>query len=274
MGIFDGVYLACDLDGTLLCSKGKTVSEENAFAIKEFIREGGVFGFATGRASNEIEKFNAGIGSKGICITCNGSTLYDLGTKEHTLLAEAEDDILPFYEYTEREFPEIMFEIVSSDNIIYYYRPNPALDKHRSITNADFCEVGHYTEVPRPWVKLALWAVPEETKRFASEADRSILPDRYNFMHSFEYCCEISRKSADKGTGLLAVKKKLKGINLTCAIGDNENDVTMLKNADISFVPQNAVPMAKENAKYILSRDCNHSAVAEAIEKLRDIIKK
>ena len=56
------------------------------------------------------------------------------------------------------------------------------------------------------------------------------------------------------------------------AIGDNENDITMLKNADISMVPSNAVDAAKLSADFVLECDCNHSAVAFAIEKLKNML--
>ena len=48
MGIFDGILLCTDLDGTLLKNDG-SISSENLEAIEYFKREGGAFTFVTGR---------------------------------------------------------------------------------------------------------------------------------------------------------------------------------------------------------------------------------
>ena len=42
MGIFDGILICTDLDGTLYCDD-KTISRENREAIDYFKREGGRF---------------------------------------------------------------------------------------------------------------------------------------------------------------------------------------------------------------------------------------
>ena len=53
MGAFEGYYLYSDLDGTLF-DDDKRVSEANRLAIETFVREGGRFGVATGRAPKII----------------------------------------------------------------------------------------------------------------------------------------------------------------------------------------------------------------------------
>ncbi len=272
MGIFEGVYFACDLDGTLIDHETNEVSEANALAIKRFMAEGGLFGLATGRISDEAAHYITHIGVNAPSVTGNGATIYDFTTGYRNDLAEIEEDILPFFGHIERDFPQIMIEIVSSDDIIYCCHPNIGLKLHSDITISTFKEVPSLEDIPKPWLKVALWSDAEGAKHLAKNADTSLLPDRYNFMHSFIYCCEISRKDADKGTGLLAVKSMLPAVRLTCAMGDNENDVKMLGNADISFVPSNAVESAKKAAEIILESDCSHSAVAEALARLEEML--
>ena len=271
MGKFDGIYLVSDLDGTLLSSNAYGVSEENIAAIKYFMAEGGRFGFATGRTVNELYELHELIGTNAPSITCNGSKIYNFTAGENRIIDEAKEDILPFLDYVVNEYPNVMIEMVS-DSDIYYYRPNSSLEKHKSITNSHFREISHYSLIHHPWMKIAIWDEAEAIKKFAETVDRSKLPENYNFMYSFKYCCEISTFTADKGVALLEAKNQQNGICKAVAIGDNENDVLMLKNADISFVPSNAVPMAKECADIILDADCNNSAVALAIKKLEEMI--
>lgn len=271
MGKFDGIYLVSDLDGTLLDNKSYSISDENIKAIKYFMSEGGFFGFATGRIVSELESFDALVCTNAPSICYNGMKIYNFRTGEERIIDEHGEDILPFLEYAEKAYSNLMIQIVANDTI-YYYRPNFSLNKHKSISNAKFAEISHYSLIPHPWLKIALWDDPDATKHLANTVDKSLLPERYNFMYSFEYCCEISTKKGDKGTALLEAKKLLSGIKAVVAIGDNENDVLMLKNADISFVPSNAVPAAKGVARKILDCDCNHNAVANAIIQLEKML--
>lgn len=49
MNKFEGMLLACDMDGTLLDSS-RRISERNERALRYFTEEGGRFSLATGRA--------------------------------------------------------------------------------------------------------------------------------------------------------------------------------------------------------------------------------
>ena len=77
MGAFDGYYLYCDLDGTLF-DDDKRVSLENRQAIERFVKEGGKFGVATGRAPSIIGTIERDLPVNAPCILLNGAGLYDL----------------------------------------------------------------------------------------------------------------------------------------------------------------------------------------------------
>ena len=51
-------------------------------------------------------------------------------------------------------------------------------------------------------------------------------------------------------------------------IGDDINDVGMLRLAKMSFAPANATEIAKESASYILSKNGGEGAVREMIERI------
>lgn len=269
MGKFDGIYMLSDMDGTLLDTNTHDISEENISAIKYFMSEGGRFGFATGRLVSELRRFDDLIGTNAPSVACNGSKVYDFRTGEKVFVDELGEDIIPFLRMVEEKYPNVMIEM-TSDDTLYYYRPNSSLEHHKSISDITFTVTPHYTEIPHPWVKLAVWDEPEAIKEFARSVDMTLFPGDYNFMYSYKYCCEISTRRADKGNALFEARKMLPDVRTVVAIGDNENDILMLKNADISFVPSNAVPSAKAEADVVLQCDCNHSAVAEAIRLLEE----
>lgn len=71
--------------------------------------------------------------------------------------------------------------------------------------------------------------------------------------------------------GLITLAKLLNvGIESTMAIGDNFNDLSMLKVAGTSVGVQNCVDGIKPDCDYITKADCDHGAVAEAIEIFRN----
>ena len=79
---------------------------------------------------------------------------------------------------------------------------------------------------------------------------------------------EFNTAGIDKGNGLRAVAEIL-GIDIkdTIAVGDNYNDIPMLKTAGLSVAVSNAVDDAKKAARYVTKADNNKGAVAELIEK-------
>lgn len=79
---------------------------------------------------------------------------------------------------------------------------------------------------------------------------------------------EFTPAAAGKGAGLVKVANAL-GIAVedTVAMGDGENDLTMLQAAGLAVVPANALDTVKQQADVILEKTCAESAVAEAIER-------
>ncbi|MBQ7040251.1 MAG: HAD-IIB family hydrolase, partial [Clostridia bacterium] len=78
MGKFSGVLIACDVDGTLV--EGGVLSDENAKAIRWFIKEGGLFTVATGRTPNHIKEHympSLSVNAPMICV--NGTVIADEG---------------------------------------------------------------------------------------------------------------------------------------------------------------------------------------------------
>ncbi|MGL5898723.1 MAG: HAD family hydrolase, partial [Lactobacillaceae bacterium] len=79
---------------------------------------------------------------------------------------------------------------------------------------------------------------------------------------------EFNEVGVNKGKGLLELAKilKIKPKEIV-AIGDNTNDLSMIKVAGLGIAVQNATPDVKHAATYITQADYKHDAVNEAIEK-------
>lgn len=79
---------------------------------------------------------------------------------------------------------------------------------------------------------------------------------------------EFNALGVNKGQGLIDLANKL-GIDIkdTIAVGDNYNDISMLKVAGLAVAANNAVDDVKEICDYVTKADCNEGVVAELIER-------
>ena len=84
--------------------------------------------------------------------------------------------------------------------------------------------------------------------------------DQYNFMQSSPNYYELLPKEASKGNGLLKIADFL-GIpkNKTIGIGDNENDLPLIRDAGIGIAVANALPSLLAEADFISTDNNSHS---------------
>lgn len=79
---------------------------------------------------------------------------------------------------------------------------------------------------------------------------------------------EFNALGVDKGQGLIDLANKLGiAIEETIAVGDNYNDMAMLKVAGLSVAANNAVDDVKAACDYTTNANNNEGVVAELIEK-------
>ena len=79
MGKFEGVLLASDFDDTLV-GGSCMLSPGNRAALEHFIREGGRFTVATGRARRTFAPYAGTVPINAPVILSNGALLYDFST--------------------------------------------------------------------------------------------------------------------------------------------------------------------------------------------------
>ena len=266
MGKFEGMLFCTDLDGTLY-KNDKTVSKQNLDAIEYFKSEGGLFTFITGRTSST---------SKYICDTINpnapygcfnGAGIFDISQNRllwnMNLPKEAQKLILA----VEKELPDIGIQF-NTDNKIYFYRDNFAMERFRALTGSENI-YSSYEDVKDFVVKIVFAHTDE--KRL--EALIKLLhshpeADKFDFVCSERTLYEVLPKGASKGNALCKMAELLGiDINKTIAVGDYNNDVSMIKAAGIGFAVANAVPEAKAVADYITVSNEEH-AIAAIIDGL------
>ena len=261
MGKFEGILLASDMDGTLLNSAHE-VSRENVEAIRFFTEEGGLFTIATGRMIPAIELYTKQLSINAPIIALNGAAIYDLKTRTLLYGKPHDKDVSGFVTLLAGAFPELGIEVVMLDRM-YVCRGSEVSRRHCEIIKVPYV-LTDVRDVAGACMKMNLTQEPEylgEVERFISDA----CPGEYCLVHSDPHYLEVLNSGANKGWGLGAVAEIMEiADERIYAVGDNYNDVEMLKRAAYAFAPANAEPQVKECADAIVSSNDGHA--------LRDVI--
>ena len=269
MGKFDGVLFFSDYDDTLYNSQLR-ISAENHRAIRYFIREGGRFSVATGRAHRtftpQIKK--EGLELNAPVVLSNGAAIYDYGAERY-LVRTLLDDEMPrrVTELCER-FPELGFEAYHGEEI-YVHNPNLVTTTHLNRVGTPYTR-SPIEDMPTPWNKVIL----EQDEPYLKEVGAFIEQTWggcCEAIFSNRYLLEVTAKNSNKGTMVARVAEFL-GVareHVYC-IGDNQNDIPMLALSAIPFAVGNCAPEVREWGARILG-SCDDHAVAQAIEILDGI---
>jgi len=284
--------VAIDLDGTMLNSYG-IVTENTKHIIRETIKRGTDVIIASGRTSiSFLKKLSKEIGSENYFISGNGASIYDLKndkvlynkfvskSKILEIIKICEENSIFYNVYTEKE-------IISKSlnyNVLYYYKENQKREENQR-TNINI------VENPYEYIKnmdnenfLKVMICDGDKQIFdsiirkikqvenievldVSHMSRKIIKQGTLDVEIAYFYTEVSAMGVDKWNAIEYLTKK-NGINTDeiIAIGDNINDLNMIKNAGVGIAMQNAMPLVKERAKYI-TQDNNSEGVANAIKK-------
>ena len=266
MGKFDGILFCTDLDGTLY-KNDKTVSIENLEAIEYFKSEGGLFTFITGRVPKtsvtiwENIKPNAPYG----CI--NGGGIYDAAQNKYLWSMSLGDGVKELIDSIDVQLPQVAVQ-VNTKNEIYFLKDNSAMVRFRMVTGVDNI-TKKFEDITEPILKIV----------FADENEERILnvekilkshpkADNFDFIRSERRLYEILPKGVSKGDLLLKLADLL-GIDRekTIAVGDYNNDVSMIKSAKIGYAVSNATDAVKSVADRVTVSN-EENAIAKIIDDL------
>ncbi|MBR5157156.1 MAG: HAD family phosphatase [Clostridia bacterium] len=261
---FEGLLLVTDLDGTLL-RHDKSISKENLEAIEYFKANGGKFTFITGRlpvGSKRIYNMvrpNAPIG----CI--NGGGIFDWEKEQMLWHMALCDEALFLAEYVDKNMPTMGIELNAFDKI-YFCKKNRAVEQHRKNENFEDI-ICHYTEVDEPVSKILFADESEEIDKLVELLAKYAESEMYDFIRSDPKYYEVLPKGSSKGN-LVAKIAQMVDIDIknTIAVGDNDNDVSMLKIAGRGYAVSNASDNAKAAADFITVSNEEH-AIAKVIEE-------
>ena len=276
--MFSDVLLTVDFDRTLT-APDSSIPQRNLEAIKYFIDNGGSFTLNTGRSINTMGQLLHTLPVNVPFLLYNGSAAYHQGELIHC--REIELDVWEMVEQIHAEFPEINVEI-QSEGAHYLYHPTPL---YRQFYDALGWQ--HRPAVPgtpiKPFLKIALFGAVREMNvgHFFTGDSQEIarmdhiqkwLLEKYDgkisVFRAAPRIIDIHTAGVNKGIAARTLQKQL-GKKILVCVGDAENDILMLDNADYAFCPADAI-LAK---RYENVCPCADGAVADVIyKKIPDIL--
>ena len=259
-----------DFDGTLVNSQN-TVSDRVRQSIDEYVSSGGIFAVCTGRMLCSILPRVRELKLKGLVAAYQGSVIADIESgkllRKNSLSVDDCVEICAFIEkhnYSCNTY---------SDEVLYTNLPvgDKLLTVYETITGVKAVNVDGAMSMfvkanNLACNKITFLVNPDERGRLYSLL-RTEFSDRFDVTCSAAVLVEISPKGDDKGVALKYIADYF-GIDLssTVAIGDNLNDLPMIKIASVGVAVGNAVDELKKEADYV-SVSNNEDAVAKIIEK-------
>lgn len=254
-------YLYSDMDGTLI-SNNKTVSQRNIDAIKEFVAHGGEFSVATGRSAELALPYLAGIPLTMPGIIYNGAAVYDFDKCTYLHKWCIPEDIMRKLVTTAIQvYPTVCAEVCdgrpmqlvnpNSEMDVYIIAENQAYEFASLDSCGDCLKVLFYGEHER---------LLEVQAAIESAGIRGVTS-----CFSAPFYLEYLPEDASKGHALQWISENLGGdLTQTAAIGDFDNDITMIEEVGFGAAPSNAQQVIKDRADVIVAHH-TESAVADLI---------
>jgi len=264
---FKGKILVSDLDGTLL-DKRKRISTENAAAIKRFREGGGLFTLATGRMFRAVEHYLEYITLDLPALVFNGAAIYDFYSGEILWRQYLPEEIYKIARKVLDEFPGIGLEVLKDDKL-FVVRKNDEVDEHIHREGVYPSFASSPEELRGSWFKILLAWKPSRLKQveyFLGKL-REEGTIKFRYVYSEPQFLEILDESVTKGS---ALKRLLSMFGYhreqVIAVGDNQNDLEMIKTAGTGIAVGNAHEDLKKAAGFVCTSDNENSAIAEIVE--------
>ncbi len=257
-----------DLDGTLLTTD-KQISHGNQAALQRMLAQGHRAVITTGRYLPSALEQARKLGLQGpgcYLIAYNGGLVYDLAAGKPLFQRALSVSVA-------QEAMKICCELgihvqAYDQNHVLVMPPydKSTLERYCRIMGATYRVVPTLTEGPCK-VLAASYDHPERLKKLeqALKSRLGSVADRFFTCPNY---LEVVPKGINKGSAAQQLCQML-GIPIadSVAVGDAENDISMIRSAGIGVAMANGSEDAKAAADYVTAQDNDHDGVAEVIGK-------
>jgi len=261
--------VAIDMDGTLLDPAHKLTAR-----VKQAIAQARTLGvhivLTSGRPVPGLAPFLHELGIEGeddYCIACNGGLVQRIGPRETVVEYPLSFDDFVYCEQVAREIG-VHFQALDAQRM---YTPNQDIsiytvaDSHLSRMPLSYRRVADM-DPGMSFIKLMMIDEPDVLDAAIARLPAA-LTERFAVLKSAPFFLEVFDQRAGKGPSLQKLAEHL-GIDRAnvMAIGDQENDLTMLQYAGTSVAMGNAIDAVKAVARFETATNADEG-VARAIER-------
>ena len=260
--------LFCDMDHTLL-NDNLEISTGNQNAVKALLDSNKEFVVCTGRGIYGVEQYIQQLklaGRPGGYVICqNGGTVYRL--LDGKLILERSftmDALRPAIEAAHHFGVDIQLYY---DRLLMAEKMTPRIERYQNKMGTSITFVSDALEYKGKLTKCLLNGNRNKLLQLRNTLLESI-EGKLNMFFSNEEFLEFTALEANKGNAMISLANEL-NINQQeiVAVGDSENDETMINMAGLGVAVFNAQLSIRQKADYVTEADNNHDAVKEVIEK-------
>ncbi|NLW21868.1 MAG: Cof-type HAD-IIB family hydrolase [Tissierellia bacterium] len=273
--------IAIDLDGTLLDDK-KKIPRENIEVVNQLIDMGYEVVIATGRRYWSAKELTKDIDRSMVILANNGNVVRH--TKDDQVIIKKYLDLEDFRIVIEEGRKRGLYPIIHVDNyeegidlIIEVGRGSENYSTYIAGFEERYKEVENYLEITDEKILAVVYAgSKKDLDNFHFDINEKY-PNRFNShvmgnIKMAEAMLEIMNPLGNKWLSLVEYAKE-RGIDQKeiIAIGDDNNDIQMIKNAGCGIAMKNASERVKEVADIISEKDNNESGVAFELKRVLNL---
>ena len=262
---YKAIFIDCD---KTLLNDSHALSEENAAALKECAAAGVSVILCSGRSSVNILNFinTMDIPAVEYFVAFNGCLVCDAGgavIRQKLLKKDIALEILA--KLKETKLSPIFYNDPAYTVI---ERETDWTKAYYEITRLRHEVVSDYAAAMNDEIPKVLCLGPQDEIEAFREHMRDTVGGRFNMFASAQLMLEFTAIGALKGDALVWLAGRMGiGRSQIAAIGDNENDIGMIRAAGIGAAVANALPSVKEAADVVTRADNNGGAVAEFVRE-------
>lgn len=262
-----------DLDGTLLDDE-KNFPQVNRVAIDAALAAGHKVFVCTGRPLSSVIKLLPVFGlDKPGCyaIAYNGGLIYDAGEKKEIYKKTLPLEQVQYVFEKAAEYGDIHIQTYTNDGFICEADTKEGQDYER-VTKTERKVVKSVIEELDGQEPCKMLAIAYGCNRKHIEGFREFMKEycdgKMNVcFSSYEYL-EFMPVGINKGNSIRWMSQYLNiPMENTIAVGDAENDITMIQTAALGVVMKNADEVMRQYGSYITEKNNNEGGVAEVIYK-------
>lgn len=255
-----------DFDGTLVRSD-IVLSPVTLARIEKFKRAGGFFAVCTGRMTSAILPICREYGLGDYVISFQGAAINEVKSGKCIYFNPVEvRDAAALADYAKKTGRNM--QVYVGGGFVSRLRDEQT-DAYASVASLEYAShenLGDYLrELNEPTGKALFYIGSENPERLRDEI-AEVAGDKYNVFISNPRQIDVIKAGVSKGTGVkrLLSLAGLSGEPFMCC-GDESNDISMLKIADLPVATANAEACVKSVAKYVTSSN-DEDGVAKALK--------